>query len=187
MNEVIVQLKDMLRDVSLMLAADVEGDLAVQWKDAADRALSDMLGDDHSYVKDFLAIGFERPVMDGAEDLPREDVYRLGLEDSQSYLVALVDEMESEFTHSPGTMDVETTFAEVNRYFTSLAVGDAQRGEIYGRLGRLRDGLLVGDLNTGELQEHMHYILKYDEGLFDRLVPVLSWYYLQRDYQTLVH
>ncbi len=177
----IVILKDMVGDVDVLMNQDAEEKDILKWKDLAVAKLSRMLGDDHAYVVNFDAINFGEPEIAGADEILLEEAFRLGLEDARSFLVALIDEIESECRSTPGLMDMESVFAEMNRY-VSIKVDDPLiKDSLYQRVTRLRDGMLTGEISSAELQNHVKQISYLDSGLFERIVPLLAWYYIDRD------
>ncbi len=181
-DKLIDLLNAMVDDVDVLLAEDeVTEEKAMKWQDAAIRTLATMLGPYHTYTLDFSAIEFSTPFLEGVDELLLEETYRLGLEDSRSFVVALIDMLESEYHQAPGLMDMESVFAEMNRY-VALNVHDPQRKDsIHHRITRLRDGILSGDITEFEVQNHIKHISYLDTGLFERLVPLITWYYIHRD------
>lgn len=179
LDRFIVLLRDMVSDLDTMMNSDAPQKEVLKWRDSAVNKLARLLGADHDYVASFDAIDFVTPAVSGlSDDLPLY-AHRLGLDDARSYLVALLDEVESENNQAPGMMDIESLFSELGRY-TNQRVGDPQlREQIYRRLNRLRDGMMEGDISGLEVQNHVRQLGYLNGELFERLVPLLAWYYLQ--------
>ena len=181
LDRFIVLLRDMVSDLDTMMNSDAPQKEVLKWRDSAVSKLARLLGADHDYVASFDAIDFVTPAVSGlSDDLPLY-AHRLGLDDARSYLVALLDEVESENNQAPGMMDIESLFSELGRY-TNQRVGDPQlREQIYRRLNRLRDGMMEGDISGLEVQNHVRQLGCLNGELFERLVPLLAWYYLRED------
>jgi hypothetical protein len=118
--------------------------------------------------------------MEEYNEIVVEETYRLGLEDARSFLSSLIDELESESTSTPGLMDMESLFAEMSRYVSAYVEDASMRDSLYFRITRLRDGMISGDISGAEVKNHMEHIGYLDMGLFERMVPFLTWYYMQR-------
>jgi len=172
-------IRDLVSDVDLLLDDDVKHDASQQWKDRATSTLGKILGKDHSYVRQFEKIEFSTPFFDDFDEFLEEDTFRLALEDARSFLISLIDELESEHNCTPGLMDMESLFAEMNRYVLSR-VGDPQkRSNLHNRITRLRNGMMSGEISGDEVRNHMEHIGFLDSGLYERMVPLLTWYYIQ--------
>ena len=180
LSRYIVLIRDLLDEVNALLADTLEKDPALDWKDRADTMLVKVLGEDHPYVGEFLSIEFSTSFLEEPGETVVEETCRLGLEDARSFLSSLIDELESESTSTPGLMDMESLFAEMSRY-VSAYVGDASmRDRLYCRITRLRDGMISGEISGAEVKNHIENIGYLDAGLFERMVPFLTWYYMQR-------
>lgn len=174
-------LEDMLKDVDDLLEGYVQEKAALKWRDTALRTLKQVLGDHHQYVRDFAAINFSTPFLDGREEVLIEDTYRLGLEDAKSYIIAMIDELESEYYSAFGLMDMESLFAEMNRYVSVHVSDKRMQDTLQNRITRLREGMISGDISGDEITTHVKQISHLDSGLFERIVPLLTWYYMHRD------
>ncbi|MFY9398983.1 MAG: hypothetical protein WAR22_11535 [Desulfomonilia bacterium] len=176
----IVLLKDLLDDVNALLLEPVEKESALEWKDRADSVLTQILGEQHPYVHEFLSIEFYTAFLEDFDELVIEETSRLALEDARSFLSSLVDELESEDTSTPGLMDMESLFAEMSRYVSAYVGDPSMRDRLFSRITRLRDGMISGDISGAEVKNHVENIGYLDAGLFERIVPFLTWYYMQR-------
>ncbi|HVN71480.1 MAG TPA: hypothetical protein VMU10_05625 [Desulfomonilia bacterium] len=175
----IVLIRDLVSDVDLLLDDDVEHNASLRWKERAASILGKVLGKDHSYVRQFEKIEFSTPFFDDFDEFLEEDTFRLALEDARSFLISLIDELESEHNCTPGLMDMESLFAEMNRYVLAR-VGDPQkRSTLHNRITRLRNGMMSGEISGDEVRNHMEHIGFLDSGLYERMVPFLTWYYIQ--------
>lgn len=179
-EKVIVVLKTLVDEVSDLLDDEIEEAQAHLWREKASATLSSMFGEDNAYTKDFASIEFTTHFMEGLDDILLEETFRLGLEDSRSYLVALVDVYESEHNNSPGLMDMESIFAEMNRYVSINIQDPTKKISLNNRITRLRDGMISGDISGVEIQNHVKQIGYMDPGLFERIVPLLTWFYMNK-------
>lgn len=175
----IVLIRDLVSDVEMLLDDDIERDTSHRWKERATLLLGKILGKDHSYVKQFDKIEFSTPFFDDFDEFMEEDTFRLALEDSRSFLISLIDELESEHNCIPGLMDMESLFAEMNRYVITRVGDPNTRSSLHNRITRLRNGMMSGDISGDEVRYHMEHIGCLDAGLFERIVPLLTWYYIQ--------
>lgn len=82
----IVLLKDLLDEVSAMLLEPLEREPALEWKERADSILSKILGEHHTYTKEFLSIDFCTSFLEEFEEIVIEETVRLALEDARSFL-----------------------------------------------------------------------------------------------------
>lgn len=177
-NPYIVLIKDLVDDVDVLLDEDIEHESSSEWKQKASGLLGKILGKDHTYVKEFESIEFSTGFFEDFNEVQVEDTYRLGLEDARSFLISLIDELESEHNCTPGLMDMESLFAEMNRY-VSVYVEDAKtRTSLHHRITRLRNGMMSGEISVDEARDHVEHIGYLDSGLFERIVPLLTWYYI---------
>jgi len=179
-SKYIVLIKELFDEVSGMLADPLEKESSLEWKDKADSLLTKILGEDHPYVHEFHSIEFSTSFLEEYNEIVVEETYRLGLEDARSFLSSLIDELESESTSTPGLMDMESLFAEMSRYVSAYVEDASMRNSLYFRITRLRDGMISGDISGAEVKNHMEHIGYLDMGLFERMVPFLTWYYMQR-------
>ncbi len=173
-------IKDLFEEVNTMLMEPLDRESTLEWKDKADMMLAKILGNDHPYVLDFQEIEFSTSFLEDFQEIVVEETFRLGLEDSRSFISSLIDELESESTSTPGLMDMESLFAEMSRYITSYVEDAAMRDRLFYRITRLRDGMISGDISGAEVKNHVENIGHLDMGLFERIVPFLTWYYMQR-------
>lgn len=173
-------LKDLLDEVNELLMENTEYEPTLDWKDKADLLLIRLLGEDNSYVKEFQAIEFSTTFIEDGKEIVIEDTYRLGLEDAKSFLISLIDELESEHSSTPGLMDMESMFAEMNRYVSVYVKDPRTKDSLHQRITCLRDGMISGDISEAEVKTHVENISYLDIGLFERIVPLLTWYYIQR-------
>jgi hypothetical protein len=179
MEHCISIIRDMLSDVEELLEDQMEEDACLDWKMRAEGLLGRILGKDHAYVREFDSIDFSTAFYDDFDDLVAERTVRLAMEDARSFLISLVDEMESEYSSSPGLMDMESLFAEMNRYVLTHVGDPMTRSRLHNRITRLRDGMMTGDISGDEARYHMEHIGYLDAGLYERIVPLLTWYYMQ--------
>jgi hypothetical protein len=186
-DQVFIGLEDILKEVDELLEGYVQDKQALKWKDRAIKTLSQMLGEHHPYVKEFTSITFITPFMDDMEKVLLEDTYRLGLEDAKSFLIAMLDELESEYYNALGLMDMESLFAEMNRYVSIHVPDKRMKDSLHTRITRLREGMISGDITGDEITSHVKQISHIDTGLFKRIVPLLTWYYMHRDGVSEVH
>jgi hypothetical protein len=176
----IILIKDLFDEVSGLLTDPLEKEPSLEWKEKADSLLTKILGDDHPYVHEFHSIEFSTSFLEEYNEIVVEETYRLGLEDARSFLSSLIDELESESTSTPGLMDMESLFAEMSRYVSAYVEDASMRDSLYFRITRLRDGMISGEISGAEVKNHMEHIGYLDSGLFERIVPFLTWYYMQR-------
>jgi hypothetical protein len=173
-------LKDLLDEVNSLLMDNMEYESTLTWKDKADTLLIQILGEDNAYVKEFCSIEFSTTFVEDDKEIVIEDTYRLGLEDAKSFLISLIDELESEHSSAPGLMDMESMFAEMNRYVSVYVKDPRMKDSLHQRITCLRDGMISGDISEAEVKTHVENIGYLDTGLFERIVPLLTWYYIQR-------
>jgi hypothetical protein len=150
----------------------------VHWKQKASLILAKILGKNHTYVKEFESIDFSTSFFEDFNEIQMEDTYRLGLEDARSFLISLIDELESEHNCTPGLMDMESLFAEMNRYVSVYIEDASTRNSLQHRITRLRNGMMSGEISGDEVRNHVEHIGYLDAGLFERIVPLLTWYYI---------
>jgi len=174
----IVLIKDMVNDVENLLDNDLEHESSTNWKERATDLLGKILGKDHTYVKEFAAIDFSTPFYEDYSEIQIEDTYRLALEDARSFLISLIDELESEHSCTPGLMDMESLFAEMNRYVSVYVEDPSTRNSLHHRITRLRNGIMSGDISGDEARNHAEHIGYLDSGLYERIIPLLTWYYI---------
>lgn len=175
-------MEDMMKDVEQILESPtIEKKSAIKWRDNARKKISKVFGDNHPYVKEFGEIDFTTPFIDGSDKVMFEDTYRLGLEDGKSYLIAMMDELESEYYNVFGMMDIEMAFYEIGKYITGQIEEESIRDDMLERLNILSEGLMSGEISGHEITEQIKYISKVDSGLFKRIVPVFAWYYISAD------
>jgi hypothetical protein len=179
LSKYIVLIRDLLDEVNGLLVDPLEREPSLDWKDKADSMLTKILGEEHPYVQDFLSIEFSTSFLEELGEPIVEETYRLGLEDARSFLSSLIDELESESSSTPGLMDMESLFAEMSRYVKSYVEDAAMRDRLYYRITRLRDGMISGDISGAEVKNHIENIGYLDTGLFERMIPFLTWYYMQ--------
>ena len=87
----IVLIRDLVSDVDDLLDERVEQDVSLQWKDRAASILGKILGKEHTYVREFEGIEFSTPFFDDFDEFVEEETFRIGLEDSRSFLISLKD------------------------------------------------------------------------------------------------
>lgn len=175
----IVLIRDMVSDVDILLDDDIEHDSSHRWKERAAILLGKVLGRDHTYVRQFEKIDFSTPFFDDFDEFMEEDTFRLALEDARSFLISLIDELESEHNCTPGLMDMESLFAEMNRYVLARVGDPKTRSSLHNRITRLRNGMMSGEISGDEVRYHMEHIGFLDSGLYERIVPLVTWYYIQ--------
>jgi len=173
-------LRDLLDEVNELLFENTDYDSTLEWKDKADTILIQLLGNENTYVKEFSSIEFSTTFIEDGKEIVIEDTYRLGLEDAKSFLISLIDELESEHSSTPGLMDMESMFAEMNRYVSVYVKDPRMKNSLHQRITCLRDGMISGDISEAEVKNHVENIGYLDIGLFERIVPLLTWYYIQR-------
>ncbi|MDT8271926.1 MAG: hypothetical protein RRA35_01915 [Desulfomonilia bacterium] len=176
----LVLISDLIDDVEVLLDGEIEEEQTLFWREKAETTLAKILGENHIYVKEFSSIDFSVSFSENLEDLLAEDIYRLALEDARSYLISLMDELESEHNSTPGLMDMESLFAEMNRYVSVYVEDTRMRSSLHHRITRLRNGMMSGDISSDEVKNHIKHIGYMDTGLFERIIPLLTWYYMQR-------
>jgi len=175
-------MKDLLDTLeSLLNEKNLTKDAVLEWKTIVNKLLAKMFGEHHDYVNNFSSINFQTPFIDDSDKILLEETYRFGLEDAKSFLISLIDEIESEQLSIPGLMDMESIFAEMGRYISAHVADPLRKNKLFHRITCLREGMIAGDISGKELRNHITDIGSLDSGLFERIVPVLAWYYLQRD------
>jgi hypothetical protein len=174
----IVLIKDMVNDVDVLLDNDLEHESSTSWKIKTTELLGKILGKEHTYVKEFDAIDFSTSFFEDLNEVQVEDTYRLALEDARSFLISLIDELESEHSCTPGLMDMESLFAEMNRYVSVYVEDPSTRNSLHHRITRLRNGMMSGDISSDEARNHVEHIGYLDSGLYERMLPLLTWYYI---------
>ncbi|HEY9162556.1 MAG TPA: hypothetical protein VIS94_15875 [Desulfomonilia bacterium] len=181
-EEFIEFMEDMMNDLDQLLESPtVEKKSAIKWREDTRKKISTVFGENHPYVREFEAIDFATPFIDGSDRVMVEDTYRLGLEDGKSYLIAMMDELESEYYHVFGMMDIETTFYEMGRYIIAKTEDDAVREDLLQRISVLSEGLVSGDIDGKVISEQLRYIGQMDKDLFKMIVPIFAWYYVGAD------
>jgi hypothetical protein len=181
-EELIDIMEDMMKDVDQILEnTTVEKKSAMKWRDEARKKISSVFGDNHPYVKEFGAIDFSTPFIDGSDKVMFEDTYRLGLEDGKSYLIAMMDELESEYYNVFGAMDIETVFYEMGKYVIQNYNDETLREDLLQRISVLSEGMVSGEISGREIAENIKYIRNVDAGLFKMVVPMFAWYYVTAD------
>jgi len=173
-------LKNLLDEISDLLLEDPAYETTLDWKDKADTLLIQLLGEDNSYAKEFCAIDFSTTFIEDGKEIVIEDTYQLGLEDAKSFLISLIDELESEHSSTPGLMDMESMFAEMNRYVSVYVKDPRRKDSLHHRITCLRDGMISGDISQAEVKSHVENIGYLDIGVFERIVPLLTWFYIHR-------
>jgi hypothetical protein len=174
----IVLIKDLVNDVDVLLDNVIDHDSSINWKHQASVILAKILGKDHTYVKEFESIDFSTSFFEDFKEIQAEDTYRLALEDARSFLISLIDELESEHNCTPGLMDMESLFAEMNRYVSVYIEDATTRNSLQHRITRLRNGMMSGEISGDEVRNHVEHIGYLDAGLYERIVPLLTWYYI---------
>ncbi len=181
-EEFIEFMEDMMNDLDQLLESPtVEKKSAIKWREDTKKKISTVFGENHPYVREFEAIDFATPFIDGSDKVMVEDTYRLGLEDGKSYLIAMMDELESEYYNVFGMMDIETTFYEMGKYIIAKIEDPAVREDLLQRISILSEGLVSGDIDGKVISEQLRYISQMDKGLFKMIVPVFAWYYVGAD------
>lgn len=181
-EEFIDVMEDMMNDVDQLLdGPTIEKKSAIKWREDIKKKISTVFGENHPYVREFSAIDFATPFIDGSDKVMFEDTYRLGLEDGKSYLIAMMDELESEYYNVFGTMDIETAFYEMGKYINAKIEDSALREDLQHRISVLSEELVSGDLEGKNISEHIKYIGQMDKDLFKMIVPIFAWYYLGTD------
>jgi len=181
-EEFIEYMEDMMNDLDQLLESPtVEKKSAIKWREDTKRKISTVFGENHPYVREFEAIDFATPFVDGSDKVMVEDTYRLGLEDGKSYLIAMMDELESEYYNVFGMMDIETTFYELGKYIIAKIEDAAIREDLLQRVSILSEGLVSGEIDGKVISEQLRYISQMDKGLFSMIVPVFAWYYVGAD------
>lgn len=181
-EEFIEYMEDMMNDLDQLLESPtVEKKSAIKWREDTKKKISTVFGENHPYVREFEAIDFATPFVDGSDKVMVEDTYRLGLEDGKSYLIAMMDELESEYYNVFGMMDIETTFYELGKYIIAKIEDAAVREDLLQRISILSEGLVSGEIDGKDISEHLRYISQMDKGLFRMIVPVFAWYYVGAD------
>lgn len=181
-EEFIEYMEDMMNDLDQLLESPtVEKKSAIKWREDTKKKISTVFGENHPYVREFEAIDFATPFIDGSDKVMFEDTYRLGLEDGKSYLIAMMDELESEYYNVFGMMDIETTFYEMGKYIIAKIEDSAVREDLLQRISILSEGLVSGEIDGKVISEQLRYIGQMDKGLFKMIVPVFAWYYVGAD------
>ncbi len=181
-EEFIEYMEDMMNDLDQLLESPtVEKKSAIKWREDTKKKISTVFGENHPYVREFEAIDFATPFIDGSDKVMFEDTYRLGLEDGKSYLIAMMDELESEYYNVFGMMDIETTFYEMGKYIITKIEDSAVREDLLQRISILSEGLVSGEIDGKVISEQLRYIGQMDKGLFKMIVPVFAWYYVGAD------
>ena len=181
-EEFIEFMEDMMNDLDQLLESPtVEKKSAIKWREDTKKKISTVFGENHPYVREFEAIDFATPFVDGSDKVMVEDTYRLGLEDGKSYLIAMMDELESEYYNVFGMMDIETTFYELGKYIIAKTEDAAVREDLLQRISVLSEGLVSGEIDGKLISEQLRYISQMDKGLFRMIVPIFAWYYVGAD------
>ncbi|MBN1636649.1 MAG: hypothetical protein JW920_09050 [Deltaproteobacteria bacterium] len=181
-NHFLFLMKDLLDTLEALLEKkDLTKETVLEWKTIVHKLLLKMFGENHDYVTNFSSIDFQTPFINDADKILLEETYRLGLEDAKSFLISLIDEIESEHLSIPGLMDMESIFAEMGRYISAHVDDPLRKTRLFHRITCLREGMISGDISGKELKNHITDIGYLDSGLFERIVPLLAWYYLQKD------
>ncbi len=186
LEQAIGAIEDSLEELDKLLELSVSPEKAIQWKDKTLDALKLIFGEGSGYVKAFQAIEFHAEGLLLIGTFKEEDEYRFAMEDAKSFLIALMDEIESESRNTPGLMDMEQAFAEMRHYLTEYVKDPLMKDKLSFRITRLRQGMLTGDISTVEVKDHIKWISDLDPGLFERLAPLLTWYYLRSGNPTTV-
>ncbi|RLA96828.1 MAG: hypothetical protein DRG37_09090, partial [Deltaproteobacteria bacterium] len=186
LEQAIGAIEDSLEELDKLLELSMSPEKAIQWKDKTLDTLKLIFGEDSGYVKDFQAIEFHAEGLLLIGTFKEEDEYRFAMEDAKSFLIALMDEIESESRNTPGLMDMEQAFAEMRHYLTEYVKDPLMKDKLSFRITRLRQGMLTGDISTVEVKDHIKWISDLDPGLFERLAPLLTWYYLRSGNPTTV-
>ncbi|MCD6281635.1 MAG: hypothetical protein J7J85_08510 [Deltaproteobacteria bacterium] len=186
LEQAIGAIEDSLEELDKLLELSMSPEKSIQWKDKTLDTLKLIFGEDSGYVKDFQAIEFHAEGLLLIGTFKEEDEYRFAMEDAKSFLIALMDEIESESRNTPGLMDMEQAFAEMRHYLTEYVKDPLMKDKLSFRITRLRQGMLTGDISTVEVKDHIKWISDLDPGLFERLAPLLTWYYLRSGNPTTV-
>ncbi len=182
MEEIIDFMEELMHNLDKLLESPrVEKKSAIKWREDTKKKISTVFGENHPYVREFSAIDFATPFIDGSDKVMFEDTYRLGLEDGKSYLIAMMDELESEYYNVLGMMDIETAFYELGRYIINKIEDAALREDLLQRISILSEGLVSGEIDGKDISEQLKYISQVDKGLFKMIVPVFAWYYVGAD------
>jgi hypothetical protein len=182
MEEIIDFMEELMNNLDQLLESPkVEKKSAIKWREDTKKKISTVFGENHPYVREFSAIDFATPFIDGSDKVMFEDTYRLGLEDGKSYLIAMMDELESEYYNVLGMMDIETAFYELGKYIISKIEDATVREDLLQRISILSEGLVSGEIDSKDISEQLRYINQMDKGLFKMIVPVFAWYYVGAD------
>jgi hypothetical protein len=182
MEELIDFMEELMNDLDHLLESPkVEKKSAIKWREDTKKKISTLFGENHPYVREFSAIDFATPFIDGSDKVMFEDTYRLGLEDGKSYLIAMMDELESEYYNVLGMMDIETAFYELGKYIITKIEDATIREDLLQRISILSEGLVSGEIDSKDISEQLKYISQMDKGLFKMIVPVFAWYYVGAD------
>jgi len=182
LKDMIATLQDRVKEVEEILDMELHETMASKWMTKTTKTLAEILGQDDQYVKDFKAIDLNTSFI--VETLsPNVEVKdnRLALEDARVFLVSLMDELESEYRSAPGIMDMESIFAEINRYISNHGCNSSIRDDLHQRIARLKEGLLKGNITGEEIKRHIRRVGDLDTELFERLIPLLAWFYIDRN------
>ncbi|HOJ15120.1 MAG TPA: hypothetical protein PLT69_11555, partial [Deltaproteobacteria bacterium] len=169
-KEYLFIIREMVSDVEELIEDRADEDACVEWKSRALGILKRILGSEHAYVKEFDSIKLTTDFFDDFDDLVREQTLTIAMDDAHSFLVALMDELESEHSSTPGMMDMESMFAEMNRYVVSHVGDPMTRSTLHNRITRLREGMMTGEISGDEARHHIEHIGYLDAGLYERLV-----------------
>jgi hypothetical protein len=182
MEEIIDFMEELMNNLDQLLESPrVEKKSAIKWREDTKKKISTVFGENHPYVREFSAIDFATPFINGSDKVMFEDTYRLGLEDGKSYLIAMMDELESEYYNVLGMMDIETAFYELGKYIITKIEDAAVREDLLQRISILSEGLVSGEIDGKDISEQLKYINQVDKGLFKMIVPVFAWYYVGAD------
>jgi len=187
-KDMIITLQDRVKEVEEILDMELHETMASKWMTKTTKSLTNILGRDDQYVKAFKAIDLNTSFI--VETLsPNVEVKdnRLALEDARIFLVSLMDELESEYRSAPGIMDMESIFAEINRYISNHGYNSVIKNDLHQRIARLKDGLLKGNITGEEIKKHIRRVGDLDTELFERLIPLLAWVYIDRDGASRVY
>ncbi|MEA2102940.1 MAG: hypothetical protein U9P80_10290 [Thermodesulfobacteriota bacterium] len=179
-EEFIAETQDLLDEVDTLLDTNINVLSSKRWHARACKHLKKQFGKNHPYLQTFKAIDFTTTFSDGVNKSLAEDTHRLGLEDSRSFLISLIDVIDAEDNNAPCLMDMESIFAEINRYVSVNVVDPFTKTTINHRISRLRDGMIAGDISGEEVNHHMKHIGYVDPALLDRITPIVTWYYIHR-------
>ncbi len=186
LEQAIGAIEDSLEELDRLLGLTISPEKAIKWKEKTLSTLRLIFGDASGYVKDFESIDLHTRNLSLLGMHNEADDYRFGMEDAKSFLIALMDEIESESRNTPGLMDVEQAFAEMRHYVSEYVKDPLMKDKLSFRITRLRQGMLTGDISTVEVKDHIKWISDLDPGLFERLAPLLTWYYLRSGNSTMV-